>query len=208
MNWVPRIPPVLQSLDRVRQAYVRESANSRWLPYALPALLLILALYVVDVLSQANRGLAAEYAQLASRETRVLSVGQQADWSEVSQQAQEKYRQLEARFWSVESLELASADMQMRLRSIARDRIEALRIAMAPPRHIETTGVWQLSAEVTGRLTAGEVPGLLFELASADPAMVVDRFNYAPGRSRVGLLQVSAYIQLPQSGPESTGEEG
>jgi len=167
-----------------------EYEKSLLLKYTVPAILLLLVLYLMDALSKASND------RIIVQEEKIKGLQQQADWSKVSEESQLKAAELSSLLWEAETLELASADLQSELRTLTKDRVIALRINMASPEPLVVPNIWKLSAEVTGKLLASQVPEMLLDIAKSEPALSIDRFSYMPSRNQAGAIHISVLVSL------------
>ena len=190
-------------MDQFRAEYEK----SPWLKYVLPVLFVLLTLYMLDALSVASAQKSQEYRQLLSREAKVSGLQEQADWQLAKQKAEQRYQELSKYVWKAESLELASADLQSVLRQLAKDKVTALRINIAPPEQTNVPDIWRLSAEVSGKLRPSQVPDMLIDSASKEPAISIERFTYLPARNQNGAMQVSILVSIEPASDNQVGAE-
>jgi hypothetical protein len=175
-------------------------ASSTMLQYLLPVIPAILLLYLAVTTFDQAAPLQAESRHLQQQQSRLATLQASADWSALVERERHNEQRLQGRIWQAESVELGTADVQTTLNELAREKIRALRVRFAEPLWLAETGAWQLSAELSGRVQAGQVQGLMSELSRQRPQLRIDLFSYAAERSGLITIQVSALLTGPPPG--------
>ena len=188
-TWVALLAPLRASIE-----------ESPTLQYALPVIGLVMAFYAVDALEEANSESSRYFDQLLRQEASHRSVEVQADWQALRDREGLRFAALDENIWVAESLELASADLQSALRTIARDRVVGSRIELVDPEPIASTDLWIIRASLVGRLHTDEVIAFLAVLDSQEATLVTERLNYYPNRGHSVDLQVVALFRVASDG--------
>ena len=166
------------------------------LQYALPIAGLVLSLYLVVALEEGNRETRVYHEQLLRQEASHRNVRAQADWKVLVDRERRRFEALDEHLWMAESLELASADLQSALRTIARDRVVGSRIELADPEPLADGELWLVRASVSGRLQPDEVVAFLAAIGTREKRLITERLNYYPNRGHSVDLQVVALFRL------------
>ncbi len=188
-TWVELFVPLRKS--------VHESPT---LQYALPVIGVILAFYVVATLEEANSESERYFERLLRQEASHMSVEVQADWLALRDRESLRFAALDENLWVAETLELASADLQTTLRTIARDRVVGARIELTDPERLEHSDLWLIRASIAGRLEGDAVIAFLAALEMQEKTLVTERLSYYPTRGRSVNLHVVALFRVASRG--------
>lgn len=172
-------------------------ADSRLMQYLLPLIPAILLVYLAVVAAEQIEPLKTEYHQLQRQQSRIATLQRAADWPALVERAQQQEGLLGERIWHAESVDLGAADVQGAIAQISKTTLEASRVKFAEPLWLAEAGVWQLSAEITGRVASGQAQSLLLALSRQRPQLVVDRFSYSILRNGYSTIQVAALLEAP-----------
>lgn len=172
-------------------------ADSLVMQYLLPLIPAILLVYLAVVAAEQIEPLQTEYHQLQQQQSRIATLQTAADWSALVARAQQQERLLGERIWHAESVDLGTADVQGAIAQISKTTLEASRVKFAAPLWLPEAGAWQLSAELTGRVAAGQAQSLMLALSRQRPQLVVDRFSYSILRNGYSTIQVAALLEAP-----------
>jgi len=138
----------------------------------------------------------SELARLSSSSGVSLDTWEERKNTEASMQ-----QQILGQCWSAKQSRLASADMQTALQQVARNySLKNSRLTLSSPETMETHSgqVWQIRAQVRGRIAQRELPSLIKALEYAERSFAVEKMHFVDqrGGGSLNLTLVACFRDL------------
>ncbi len=179
-------------LDLKRQ--LNTTPRLRWMVYAVA---MIFVCYLTLVLDDWRAESAQDFKRIAARSAKLDSLQEveQASFESFLAAEREQNAALLGRFWKASSRGLAGAEFQSWLRYVATEsRLEQVRLNLSELRPLQGVEppLWQIKAELSGRIQPSDVRSLLDLLARSERAVTVEDLSYSPLRGDRFSMQLAA----------------